>query len=183
MSGDISLCPDTGDVEICINRDIELCVECDELTLTGIDTPVVGTIYAAGGGSGTLNFSFSAGTITKINAGQAEITAINECSETDDPRWATVSVVDECDPKQTAEIEVRLPGGRWVNTDEILDESGECISYNVCHMEFCAVGRSGYTLTWRYTDGGLNAPCGDSSARPDNCGCLSRIQPAEWRCQ
>ena len=124
FGGDIQLCPSGGDVELCLERDIELCTTCPVLTLTGSDEPVVGTEYTATGGSGDLTFSFDKGSIsitsttpattTEPRKVVATITAINNCGASGTDRTGVVSVSDSCDPVQTASITVRLPNGTWV---------------------------------------------------------------------
>lgn len=79
-----------------------------ELELSGTDTPVVGTDYDASGGIPPYVFSFDGGT---INPETGEILTIDACGAAGTPRWATVTVTDDCGT--TAELEVRLSGGVW----------------------------------------------------------------------
>jgi len=150
---DVEICPSGGDVELCLERDIELCTECPELTLTGTDEPIVGSEYTANGGSGDLTFSFDSGTISSAGI----ITAIDICGASGEDRTGVVGVTDSCAPTaQTAEITVRLPGGEW-SSPAWHTVNGGCNSdnwdaYGYLEEEFCE-GDGSYYQDWFFTYG------------------------------
>lgn len=113
MSGDIELCASGGDVELCLERDIELCAGCEELILTGDESIDLWKYYTASGGSGTLTFTFDSGTFSQ-DGNTIRITSIDGCSTTGSDRIGIITVTDECPEQQSAEIVGRLPGGEWV---------------------------------------------------------------------
>ena len=88
--------------------------ECDELTLSGSDEPVVGAVYTASGGQGTLTFSFDSGSISTTE-NTCTITAIDACGVSGSDRVGIIAVTDTCPAgHQEANIHARLPGGKWV---------------------------------------------------------------------
>lgn len=114
------------------------------LTISGSDAPVVGSIYTAAGGSGDLIFSFDSGTIS-TTATTCTITSIDSCGVSGTARIGNITVSDNCDPIQIAELAVKLPGGTWVrisSTDYCLQD-WECLSSVITD-----VGGTRYIETW-----------------------------------
>ena len=113
IGADISLCQSGGDIVLCPERDIELCSSCDSLSLEGDSEAVVGSVYTAEGGSGSLSFSFDKGTISST-ATSCKILTIDACTVSGADRTGKITVTDECGAgAQTAEMVVLLPGGKW----------------------------------------------------------------------
>lgn len=78
------------------------------LTVSGSDTPTIGSVYSAAGGQGTVIFSGNG--ITLNSSG--EVTAIPGCG------MGSITVTDACGA--TATKSVRLPSGVWVtDTDNV----------------------------------------------------------------
>lgn len=116
---EIDLCP-ADDQPQTINVCPGDCVEpLPELFLTGTDEPEVNDQYSASGGVPPYNYTFTGGTIDSAGT----ITSVTSCGGPQgNGAVASVSVTDSCGQKAT--IEVRLPGGSWVQTD--LVESTGC---------------------------------------------------------
>ena len=111
---DVEICPSGGDIELCLERDIELCTGCDALSLSGDDEMDVGEVYTASGGSGTLTFTFDGGTISSTDT-TCTITGLNSCSGRES-RLGTITVTDSCTPDaQSADITGRLHSGIWMS--------------------------------------------------------------------
>jgi len=131
---EIELCPEdqpekpSAEIEVCppepakVDFEIEVCPEeepaeqpdlpnpCDSapaLSISGTETPIVGSDYNYSGGLGPYVWSFDGGEIS--SAGM--ITSIDACGDPGDPRWSTVRITDNCGT--VAEIEIRLPDGEW----------------------------------------------------------------------
>lgn len=147
---DISLCAGEDlkggeDIDLCPENDIELCTDCPELTIEGTQDPVVGSTYVTTGGSGTLTFSFDQGTISQAGI----ITAINSCSA--GTLTGTISVSDSCATgMQTAQIQVRLPGGTWTDSSPFCAVSGSFINCSGDYVSEVGYGYLASSLTSRY---------------------------------
>jgi hypothetical protein len=74
------------------------------LTLSGSETPNVGSTYRAAGGSGGYVYSISCGT---INSETGQVLNLTDCCGS-----GTVSATDTCGT--TVTLDVRFPSGRWV---------------------------------------------------------------------
>jgi hypothetical protein len=120
----------------CNNTDVEsIIVDRQELSITGTDTPVVGSIYSANGTAPPFTFSFAGGS---INSTTGEILSINACVSSGDSRTSLVVVTDSCGLSEG--IVVRLPGGAWRNI---------YYEYSPDYSEHC---RSGTTSIIGWTD-------------------------------
>ena len=77
--------------------------------VVGTEEPVVGTVYTAEGGQAPYTYSFDKGTIDPVTG---EILTIDDCGDAGTSRVGIVSATDAFGA--VTEIEVRLPGGQWV---------------------------------------------------------------------
>ena len=189
-AAEIELCPEdqpdkpSAEIEICppepvtVDFEIEVCPDeeqeqppdlpnpCDTapaLSISGTDAPIVGSDYDYSGGLGPYVWSFDGGEISSSGT----ITSINACGASNDPRWSTVTCTDACG--QTASIEVRLPGGKWVQQGgDYESQATYCLSVvNKAYSPFTIIGRhktyGKFAFQLKNTWGGS---CGDCTWRP-----------------
>lgn len=118
---DITICDETApegkDIVVCPEEpieDIEICVDCLELSLSGPELVAVGSIYTITGGVEPYTVAVVGANYTMDSATQIRITSINSCTTQGASRTGTITVTDSCDPIQTEELAVRYPSGTFV---------------------------------------------------------------------
>lgn len=154
-------CPQTATVtatDACGQQD-SMTVELNpaQLGISGPEDVVVGSSFGVSGGAAPYIWSFGGGSMDDTG----QITAINDCSGPGTVRSAVITVTDSC--SQSANLDVRLPGGRWEIIGELLP------SYRTNH--FYTQNIAGSTRTTAYY-----VQVGSLASKPDysiNQNCLA----------
>lgn len=172
---EIKICDETGsdsgaDIVICNDqgsdtpREIVVCADCEnvsELQLIGDDEPSVGDTYGGSGGRPPYIYSFSGGNIDR-NTG--EILGITACGDPgNNGAVATVTVSDQCG--QSAQLQVRLPGGSWTLTGEDC-ENNPCDEPSGIYESIgtCSIISGGQKDVYYYHFSSISSPYGYSCA-------------------
>jgi hypothetical protein len=118
QSSDIVICTEDqttvpSDIKVCthdgrIEESIDPCNDAAELFVSGDGDANVGDIYTASGGIGPYTWEFDTGTIDA----DGEITSIDACGSSGDPRGGVITATDSCG--SSTGLSVRLAGGEWV---------------------------------------------------------------------
>lgn len=110
----------------CRQSDDSSQVNPNQLTLSGTETPSVGSVYTASGGAQPYNYSFDGGTIDSAGIVTAVATSCDAYGASG--AVGVVSVLDACG--QTKTIEVRLPvsGALWLTTSDTTFVCDNCCS-------------------------------------------------------